>query len=361
MGRLRARMRLDRRARELDARAAELDARAERLVHQEQRLTLTRPINPAVHEIPGYSRAPGPVTRELVGRLDPADVDEVAGRLEGGFADAWRDGDDHMRAYLILHLGVHYRVPAVLEKTGLTTATPPDKVHAMARGPLSAGGDPTIADLVMGALEYAGRELPQGATALDFGCSSGRVLRVLEAVRPDVRWMGCDPNEAAIRWAGRHLAPVEFFRSPQRSPLKLTTESLDLVYAISIWSHFDEEPALAWLRELFRVLRPGGHLLLTTHGLASVARHLRTGAMIPADGIRCAEALHRTGFWFVPVFGEAGDFGVRDAGWGMAYMTPEWLVARMLPTWSLLLYEPGRLDANQDVYLFERRRVANQG
>jgi SAM-dependent methyltransferase len=354
---------LDRRAAELDARAAGLDVRAERLRDAEQRLQLTQPFNPAFHEIPGYANELGPVGRELIARLDPSDVAEVERRLDRELAKHWEYADEVNRAYLTLNFGVHLGVPAVLEKTGLSPAAPPENVHAMARGPQAAGGDPLLADLVMGTLDEAGRELVPEAAALDFGCSSGRVVRVLAAVRPDVRWHGCDPNSGSIAWAAKHLAPVSFFESPQRPPLAMEPESLDLIYAISIWTHFDEAPTLDWLREMRRLLRPGGLLLLTTHGLASVSNQLRSGEMIPGNGVRCAEALHRAGFWFTPAFGDEGDFGVRDSGWGMAYMTPEWLVARTLPTWSLLLYAPGRLGVNQDVYLFERRgrTVANHG
>jgi hypothetical protein len=31
------------------------------------------------------------------------------------------------------------------------------------------------------------------------------------------------------------------------------------------------------------------------------------------------------------------------------------LESRLLSAWRALLYEPGRLDANQDVYVLERR------
>ena len=355
LSRLRVLRGLDERARRLDARAADLDARAERLAAAEQRLQVAQPVNPAVHDVPAYPLELGPVASELLGRLEPADVAEVERRLEGDLAEHWEHLDPATRGYLTLHAGVHHRVPAVLEKTGLIPDEPPEGVHAMSRGMLAAGGDPALADLIVGTLAQAGRSVPSNGAALDFGCSTGRALRVLAAVRPDVRWQGCDPNDEAVAWAAQHLAPATFFRSPQRPPLDVSPGALDLIFAISIWSHFDERPALDWLREAQRVLRPGGQLLVTTHGPASVARQLTSGAMVPGDGVRCTEALNRRGFWFSPVFGEDGDHGVLDDGWGMAYMTAEWLVARMLPGWSLLVYEPGRLDANQDVYLFERR------
>ena len=104
-----------------------------------------------------------------------------------------------------------------------------------------------------------------------------------------------------------------------------------------------------------RVLKPGGMLLVTTHGIASLRRQVEAGAMIPSVAVECSEALYRTGFWYAEVFGEQGDHGVASADWGMAYMTPEWLLARILPSWRVLLYEPARLDANQDLYLLERR------
>src|SRR3954451_22229002 len=68
-------------------------------------------------------------------------------------------------------------------------------------------GEPLADDRIVGAL-MANRapahvELADGDRALDSGCSSGRRLRVLRAWRPDVHWMGCDPNEGAIGWAVR--------------------------------------------------------------------------------------------------------------------------------------------------------------
>ena len=85
--------------------------------------------------------------------------------------------------------------PALLERTGLTAAQPPAGVHAMAQGPLAAAGGLYEADMVANALASAGVDIAGAlGAALDFGCSSGRVLRVLAAAFPDVRWIGCDPN-----------------------------------------------------------------------------------------------------------------------------------------------------------------------
>ena len=115
---------------------------------------------------------------------------------------------------------------------------------------------------------------------LDFGCSSGRVVRMLAAALPDVAWSGCDPNAGAVDWASEHLHGIEFFVSPQAPPLELGDGALDLVYAISIWSHFDADAGLRWFDEMHRLLRPGGLLVVTTHGLSSLGRQIEVGAMV---------------------------------------------------------------------------------
>jgi methylase of polypeptide subunit release factors len=81
----------------------------------------------------------------------------------------------------------------------------------MARGPIAAAGGLYEADLVFDALASIGVEIAEIGCALDFGCSSGRVVRVLQAAYPDTRWHGCDPNAPAVAWASENLPAVELF------------------------------------------------------------------------------------------------------------------------------------------------------
>ena len=141
----------------------------------------------------------------------------MLGSLDEDTRHAWDTALPAAREHLKLVLGVHHGVRPVLEKTGLTTAMPPDEVHAMGRGP-AAGGDFWTADWMAEAARRAGAPLADGDRVLDFGCWSGRHLRVLQAWRPGVRWIGCDPNEGAIGWAAEHLGGIEFFVSPQEPP-----------------------------------------------------------------------------------------------------------------------------------------------
>ena len=306
------------------------------------------------YRAPEYAERLGPPSQALLARLDAADVAEVRRRVEPALEGFWERSGAVTQEHLKLILGVHYRVESVLAKTGLRHDEPPEDVHAMARGALAAGGDPWIADLLAGAAERGGRELTAGARVLDFGCSSGRHLRVLQAWRPEVGWAGCDPNRRAIEWASAQLPGIEFFVSPQEPPLELAPDSLDVAFAVSVWSHFAAGAAERWLAELHRLLRPGGLLILTVQGFASVAHYLRAAAISPEAAASAVEDLLATGRHDLDAFGPGGDWGVASPEWGMAYMTLEWLAARATPAWALALYEPARLDSNQDLVVLER-------
>lgn len=306
------------------------------------------------YAVPAYDELLGPPTRDLLERIDAADVVEVQRRLDSDLRAVWDTATPIAREHLKLIFGVHCGVDAILEKTGLLPDVPPDDIHAMGRGPLAAGGDFWLADLVADAAERCGVEFAPGMRVLDFGSSSGRHLRVLQAWRPQVRWMGCDPNAGAIRWADAHLPGIEFFVSPQEPRLELETSSVDVVFAVSVWSHFGAGAAERWLAEMRRIIRPGGLLVFTTQSVGSLAHYLRADRVSDEYAVRVAEALLAGGHSYVEAFGECGDWGVKSPEWGTAYMTLEWLAQRTSPDWSLPLYEAVRIDTNQDLVVLQR-------
>jgi len=101
--------------------------------------------------------------------------------------------------------------------------------------------------------------LPQGARVLNVGC--GMFLN-LPDLPSGLRYTGTDIDPRAVEaCAATHGARAEFVRS---EPLKLPFESgmFDAAYATEVIEHCDRPED--WLRELIRVVRPGGRILLTT-------------------------------------------------------------------------------------------------
>ncbi|MDP9180158.1 MAG: class I SAM-dependent methyltransferase [Chloroflexota bacterium] len=225
----------------------------------------------------------------------------------------------------------------------------------MSRGVLAIAGGCQYGDLVLDAMGLDTSVLRAGAKLLDFGCSSGRVVRVLAAAYPDVEWYGCDPNPDAIRWGRENLPGVQFTVSSGDPPLAMYLDGMfDVVFAISIWSHFAENAALRWLNEMHRLVRPGGLLIMTTHGLRSIAYLAENQLYDPLTLAEIRDALYSPGFWFAPVFGEAGDWGHVHPEWGQAILSPEWLLAHVYPAWTVTKFEIGRVENNQDIYTLQR-------
>jgi SAM-dependent methyltransferase len=294
-------------------------------------------------------------TERLYARLSSADVAAVEERLEPAHRDKWLSAEGPARRQLTLLYGVWYRVPGVLERTGLRPDEPPEHVHAMARGPLAAGGSSYDADMIAEAVEGAGTPMDEVRRALDFGCSSGRALRALAAAWPAIEWHGVDPNADAVAWASEHVPGASFGQSPTDPPLGFDGHAFDLVYAISIWSHFGEDAARRWLDEMHRLLRPGGLLVMTVHGYRSVEHAAEIGSRPPRQLEQIRRALYRTGFWFAPEFGEDGDHGVKHRDWGTSFMTAEWLTRQVAPRWLVANWAVGRNSGNQDVVTLIRR------
>jgi SAM-dependent methyltransferase len=98
--------------------------------------------------------------------------------------------------------------------------------------------------------------LPAGAQILDAGCGSGRTLQEL-APFGAVRGLELDPSAAAVARA-RGQGEVLEGRLEQ---LPWESETFDLITCLDVIEHTPDDRVT--LRELRRVTRPGGYLLLT--------------------------------------------------------------------------------------------------
>ncbi|MFF1320692.1 class I SAM-dependent methyltransferase [Streptomyces chartreusis] len=127
--------------------------------------------------------------------------------------------------------------------------------------------------------------LREGARVLDAGCGTGRALPPLrDAVGPSGVVLGADLTSAMLEAAARagrdadgQLLLADVAALPVRS------ESLDAVFAAGLIAHLPN-PAEN-LRELARVVRPGGTLALF-HPIGRAALAARQGRQITPEDLR---------------------------------------------------------------------------
>lgn len=121
------------------------------------------------------------------------------------------------------------------------------------------------ADCITDVLRQHGLRMEAFDAMLDFGCGCGRVIRHWSRV-PHVEVHGTDYNPALIAWCREHLPFARFGVNQLTPPLAYADNTFDFVYALSVFTHLAEATQRAWMLEMQRVVKPGGHLLLTTHG-----------------------------------------------------------------------------------------------
>jgi SAM-dependent methyltransferase len=109
--------------------------------------------------------------------------------------------------------------------------------------------------------QYCRRDNPK---VLDFGCGCGRMTRYLPGVS------GCDVNPDLVTWCQKNLSGATTRLNGKKPPLPYDDETFDLIFSLSIFSHLPESLLGRWLHDLWRVLTPGGILILTTHGITAL-------------------------------------------------------------------------------------------
>jgi SAM-dependent methyltransferase len=315
----------------------------------EEHLKTCYPYLPTLEQIAAEGIS-APISRLLVSRLTRSDIAELISRIPTD--QQWKLRIRGERETLLVNAGTAL-LPHIAIKTGLPTAVPPPTVHRMQTGDPLWRGDLYSANMVAEVLDAARIPLVNGqGRILDFGCSSGSLLRVFAAAFPNTLWHGVDPVASSIDWAQKHISNVTLSQSQPRPPLAFGDHSMEGVVAISIWSHYSAAAACAWFSEMARIVKPGGFLVITYHSIYTLLWMCRHKLSTPDSIMRIFDELCRSGHSFAAAKLEQDLSFSED--WGQAYMTAEWLRAQTLADWRIVHLANGRNQFNQDIAVLVR-------
>lgn len=106
-----------------------------------------------------------------------------------------------------------------------------------------------------------GKDFAACGNVLDWGVGCGRIARFFDKGEPKL--YGVDIDAVNIGWCQKHLPWIDAVQTATDPPLPFADGMFELVYGHSVMTHLAEPDQLAWLAELARVTKPGGHCLLT--------------------------------------------------------------------------------------------------
>lgn len=107
----------------------------------------------------------------------------------------------------------------------------------------------------------------KGDTILDLGCGNGRLFQLFETNDLGVTYIGQDQSEGLISHA-KHAFKNAQFTVGSMTQIPLSDKSVDCVYSIAAFHHLpDDGSRQACLREIARVLKPGGTLVMSNWNL----------------------------------------------------------------------------------------------
>jgi SAM-dependent methyltransferase len=200
-----------------------------------------------------------------------------------------------------------------------------------------------LLDALGAALLEIGRDWRSFDSILDFGCGCARVLRALHYRSSAAQKLhGTDIDKEAVDWCRANYSTVaEFTVNAVAPPMAYGDGMFDLVFSVSTFTHLPEDMQDAWLKELRRVTRPGGYLLLTTHN-QSYFQNL-------PEGLR--QKAQDRGFFYQRCKDTEGlpDF------YQVAYHTPEYIRSRWSEYFDILDIHERAIDGHQDIVACRKR------
>jgi SAM-dependent methyltransferase len=113
------------------------------------------------------------------------------------------------------------------------------------------------------AVDRNGGNFATASRVLDFGCGCGRLARHASKFT-SAEFYGVDYNRRLIDWCRGNL-PGHYSQNELRPPLSFESGDFDVVYLLSVFTHLREPTQREWLKELQRVVAPGGHCVITFH------------------------------------------------------------------------------------------------
>lgn len=108
--------------------------------------------------------------------------------------------------------------------------------------------------------------IEKGDRVLDLGCGNARLRTFLQTDRiPSGHYFGFDVSEELLKIARSKHPKDHFFKGDFAEALPFGADNFEWVISIAAFHHLlDKKAQKGFLKEVYRTLKPGGHVFITT-------------------------------------------------------------------------------------------------
>lgn len=248
-------------------------------------------------------------------------------------------------------LEVSFRqLSSILRYESKTPLPPPKHLQVRVVGNYSPNfiesGFTSIGPTLNRVLKPTGKELKDFHSVLDFGCGCGRAIRALATLYPSCDLYGTDIDGEAVEWLNTHYEMyAKFTVAPPAPPTSFEDQKFDLIFGISVFTHLPEDLQFQWLKELARLTKPSGYVILTTHGENHYIR-------LNAEGIG---VMKEKGFFYTDFGSNYGKSIQLPDFYQTAFHSHDYIQREWSQYFEVIDIQPLGIDNRQDTILLRKR------
>ncbi len=107
----------------------------------------------------------------------------------------------------------------------------------------------------------------------EWGCGPARIIRHLPQMLDSTSEIfGSDYNKETIAWCRDNINGITFNENSLAPPLSIDDDYLDCIYGFSVLTHLSEKMCQEWIKELLRVTKKEGIIIISTKGETQMDR-----------------------------------------------------------------------------------------
>ena len=191
---------------------------------------------------------------------------------------------------------------------------------------------------------------------LDFGCGTSRILRYMIEFLPGPQYYATEVFDKNIEWGRRAFPEIRYLHQSNHPPLDFPDGKFDIIYAYSIFTHFEENLHLRWLSELHRILKDRGLIILTIHGEPVLRRckaekAVREAMCVQGQNYRkLRKRFYKYGYAFYTCYDRANlsKGGLDPDIFGITYISNEYMQKNWSRKFQILEHDEGAIINWQD-------------